>query len=157
MDKSLLANIYKSIVSAFVAFVLVFQAVISLGPIVGLEVGTKYWPLLNYAMYSRSFQEGDTVNVYRPIEIVTEDGAVTELSLDMLDLQLWHYRMLGRDLEDRRQDALDFLIEKTATASPLTEVRIKSFPVVVTRDGPELQESEILVRIFVESNRIRNL
>ena len=92
MDKSLLANIYKSIVSAFVAFVLVFQAVISLGPIVGLEVGTKYWPLLNYAMYSRSFQEGDTVNVYRPIEIVTEDGAVTELSLDMLDLQLWHYQ-----------------------------------------------------------------
>lgn len=153
MDQNLKEKFYKSTVSIFVGFVLLFQALISLGPIVGVDIGTKYWPLLNYAMYSRSFQAGDTVNVYRPIEIVTADGQSRELSLEELDLQLWHYRMLGQDLERGNQDALDFLIGKVASPNMLNEIRIMSFPVVVTRAGPELKESEMLVQIFIEADR----
>lgn len=155
MEKSYLHSAYQILVSTFVAFVLLFQTVISLGPIAGIEIGTQYWPLLNYAMYSRSFHEGDTVNVYRPIEVVTADGVATELTLDDLDLQLWHYRILGTDLENGNQDALDFLLAKVASGSAVTEIRIRSFPVVVTRAGPELHDSEILVRIGVLAGRFR--
>jgi hypothetical protein len=154
MNNKIIKNIYTSIVSLFVAFVLVFQLVISIGPIFGVKIGTLYWPLVNYAMYSNAYHEGDTVNIYRLLEATTESGTVVDIPMDELGVNLWHYRILGRDLEDGLQEPLDFILQKMSFDSPLSEIRITSFPIAVTRDGPERRESEVLVRIPVSSNRV---
>ena len=144
MDKSIIQALYRVAVSGFVLFVLVFQFVVSMGPIVGIQIGTKFWPIVTYAMYSRSFREGDTVNIYKLLEGVSEDGAITKISMDDLNLHLWHYRNLIRDLENGRAEAIDFVRKSIATSSPLVELRIKNFPVQVTRDGPLEQPSQVL-------------
>ena len=145
MNKSIFEITYKIAVSVFVSFVLLFQAIISLGPVVGIEIGTRFWPILNYAMYSGSFREGDTVNVYKLLEGVTEDGTTIDISMDTLGMSLWHYRDLVRDLESGRDEAIQLVLNSVAPKSPLVEIRIKSFPMAVTRDGPREQPSEIQI------------
>jgi hypothetical protein len=138
---------YRYLVSIFVGFVLVFQSVVSLGPIFGIEINTRFWPIVNYAMYSRSFQEGDTVEVYRILEGVTEKGEIVDLSMDVVGMHLWQYRDLGRDIEKGNRDAIEFVVTFAPEGHRLEEVRIKSFPVAVTRDGPREQPSQTLAVI----------
>lgn len=140
---------YRIAVSAFVGFVLAFQAVISFGPIVGVNLGTGYWPLLNYAMYSQSFQEGDFIDYYRLLEGVTETGEVVPIPMESLNLHLWHYRALVGDLERGRPEAFAVIFESLPEGVQLREIRVKSFPVAVTRDGPVDQDSILLATIAV--------
>lgn len=142
--------LYRALVSTFVGFVLVFQAIVSLGPIVGLEIGTRFWPIVNYAMYSRSFKEGDTVEVYRILEGVTVEGDRVDLSMETVGMHLWQYRDLARDLERGNPDALAFVRSFVPEGSALGEIRLKSFPVAVSRDGPVEKDSEVLMVISVD-------
>lgn len=143
---------YRILVSVFVAFVLAFQAIISFGPIVGVNVGTLYWPLVNYAMYSRSFQEGDFIDYYRLLEGVTGDGRTIAIPMESLGLHLWHYRTLVRDLEGGRKEAFEHVYRSLPPGTELTEIRVRSFPVIVTRDGPVEQGSKLLATIPVPAN-----
>ena len=138
---------YRYLVSIFVGFVLVFQSVVSLGPIFGIEINARFWPIVNYAMYSRSFQEGDTVEIYRILEGVTENGEIVDLSMDVVGMRVWQYRDLGRDIEKGNRDAIEFVTNFAPEGHKLEEIRIKNFPVVVTRDGPREQPSQILAVI----------
>ena len=140
---------YRILVSSFVAFVLTFQAVISLGPIVGVEIGTLYWPLLNYAMYSRSYKEGDVIDYYRLLEGITEDGRTIPISMESLGLHLYHYRILIGDLERGRTDAFEYVHSSLPEDIRLTELRVRSLPVAVTREGPVEQEPMLLATIRV--------
>lgn len=140
---------YRYLVTAFVAFVLGFQTLISFGPIVGINFGTLYWPLLNYAMYSRSFQEGDFVDYYRLLEGVTPDGTTVPIPMESLGLHLWHYHDLVRDLERGRPEAFAHLYKSLPEGTVLAELRVLSFPVAVTRAGPVEQGSLLLATIPV--------
>ena len=140
---------YRILVTVFVAFVLGFQSLISFGPIVGINIGTLYWPLLNYAMYSRSFKEGDFIDYYRLLEGVTDDGQTIPLPMESLGLHLWHYKDLVRDLERGRPEAFDHVYQSLPKGIRLSEIRVQSFPVAVTRDGPIEQESILLATIPV--------
>lgn len=140
---------YRYLVTGFVVFVLGFQALISFGPIVGLNLGTLYWPLLNYAMYSRSFKEGDFVDYYRLLEGVTPEGDVVAIPMESTGLHLWHYQDLVRDLERGRVEAFEHIYRSLPDGILLTEIRVRSFPVAVTRDGPVEKESILLATIPV--------
>jgi hypothetical protein len=153
MNHAGLDRAYQVIVSAFVAFVLIFQAIISLGPIVGIEIGTRYWPLLNYAMYSRSFREGDTVNIYFLLDGVRQDGSIVEITMDTVGMHLWHYRNLVEDLREGRQEAIDHVLQSVPPGSPLIELRVKTFPVAVTRQGPREQESKVVDVVSLANRR----
>ncbi len=144
MNRLWLDRAYQFAVSAFVAFVLIFQAIISLGPIAGIEIGTRYWPLLNYAMYSRSFREGDTVNIYYLLDGVRQDGSIVEISMDTVGMHLWHYRKLVDDLRAGRPEAIDHVLRSVPPGIPLAEIRVKTFPVAVTRQGPREQASQVI-------------
>ncbi len=141
------AAAYRVLVSIFVGFVLILQMVVSLGPVFGLEIGTRFWPIVNYAMYSRSFEDGDTVEIYRILDGVTENGEKVELSMDVVGMHLWQYRDLGRDLENGNRDAIEFVATFVPAGQKLQEIRIMSFPIAVTRDGPIEQESQVLAII----------
>ena len=140
---------YRYLVTGFVVFVLGFQAAISFGPIVGVNLGTLYWPLLNYAMYSRSFKEGDFVDYYRLLEGVTRDGDVVSIPMESTGLHLWHYQDLVRDLERGRIEAFEHAFRSLPEGTVLTEIRVRSFPVAVTRDGPVEKDSMLLATIPV--------
>ncbi len=142
-------SFYRAIVSAFIGISLVFQAIIALGPIGGLNIGTKFWPFVNYAMYSRSFKEGDFVDYYRLLEGITRSGERIEIPMESLGLHLWHYRDLVRDLERQRPEALDLVLASLPPGIELVEIEVKSFPVAVTRSGPVEQGSIVLDRIPV--------
>lgn len=143
------SRLYRIVVSAFVGFVLIFQALIAFGPIVGVNLGVKFWPLVNYAMYSRSFQEGDFIDYYRLLEGVDESGEVVPIPMESLGLHLWHYRDLVRDLERGRRDAFIVVLDSLPDSTELREIRVKSFPVAVTRSGPVEQGSILLATIPV--------
>ena len=144
MNRPTIDAAYRVAASGFVLFVLVFQFVVSMGPVVGIQIGTNFWPILTYAMYSKSFREGDTVNIYKLLEGISEDGSTIDITMDELHMHLWHYRNLIRDLENDVADAKQFVADSIETQSPLVELRIKNYPIKVTREGAVEQPSEIL-------------
>lgn len=154
MTSPILQSAYRVAVSAFILFVLVFQFIVSMGPVVGIKLGTNFWPIVTYAMYSKSFREGDTVNIYKLLEGVSEDGSTIEISMDDLHLHLWHYRNLIRDLENGSAEAKKFVLDSVVTDSPLIKVRIKNFPVQVSRDGPVEQPSKVLSTVSLISDGV---
>jgi hypothetical protein len=105
-------------------------------------------------MYSRSFQEGDYVDYYRLLEGVTEDGEVVAIPKESLDLHLWHYRDLVRDLENGREDAFIYLWQKLPSGSEFRELRVMSFPVAVTKNGP-VEHGSILLSTIPVADKFR--
>jgi hypothetical protein len=102
-------------------------------------------------MYSRSFQEGDFVDIYRLLEGVTQEGEVVPIAKESLGLHLWHYRNLVKDLERRRPEAFEHLQRSLPDGIRLREIRVLSFPVAVTRAGPIEQDSIVLATIPIPS------
>jgi hypothetical protein len=100
-------------------------------------------------MYSRSFREGDTINVYQLLEGITADGDTIKITMDDLHLHLWQYRDLVRDLMAGRQEPMGFVLGKIASDSPIVEFHVLTFPVVVTRAGPRDKPSERIAIIPV--------
>ncbi|HNP35096.1 MAG TPA: hypothetical protein PKK10_04530 [Woeseiaceae bacterium] len=147
-------NIYQGIISLFVGSVLLLQAIISIAPVFGGTSGSRYWPILGYAMYSRSYSEGDFVDIYRLLEGVAEDGTIIPIPKESLGLHLWHYRNLVRDLQQGRKGAFEHLFSKLPPGTDIVEIRVKSFPVAVTRDGP-VEKDSVVLATFPVPNRFR--
>lgn len=149
-----LHKLYKAGVSFFILAVLLGQAYASFGPILSMGTGFRFWPVVSYAMYSRAHYDGETVDVHDLLEGTLSDGSVVEIPRDSLGLSFWFYRNLVRDIKKDDPVAVQLLVDKFRWGDELVEVRVKSYPLMVTRTGPMEKPSEVLHRVAVQNREL---
>lgn len=146
---------YEIFISGFIIVMLSMQAAKSTGLLKAMGIGRDrhLWPILSYHMYSRVRLEGDYVEAYDLVQGVRSDGSIVDISKEDLKLGLWHFRHMIRGLKDQDPGAIQLLTSRFASSKDLKEVRILSFPVMVTRDGPADKPSEILALIPLNTQK----
>jgi hypothetical protein len=151
---TVLHRLFTTGVSLFILAVLLGQAYASFGPMFGVGTGFRFWPIVSYAMYSRAHYDGETVDVYDLLEGTLSDGTVVEISRDSLGLSFWFYRHLVADLKKDDPVAVQLLIDNFRSGNELVEVRVMSYPIMVTRTGPMEKPSEVLHRITLDGREL---
>jgi hypothetical protein len=137
-------RLYEIFISVFVAVLLLAQAATLGDRYFGTKFGgRKYWPIISYLMYDDPHFEGETIKAYYPLEGVLIDGQVVAIGQDDLGLDFWNYMHLGEALSQNKPEALKLLLHLYKKGH-LTEVRVKTLPVMVTRQGPAYKASEIV-------------
>jgi hypothetical protein len=154
MEPSRQAALYRIGVSVFVAVVLAAQAAtFPITAIHGSFLRSKLFPILEYPMYAVAHYEGERVTASWLIEGVFDDGKTINISKEQLGVDIFDLaNLMGPVLQ--RQPAgtrtlLGLVQERVPEADRLQELRIKSYPMQVTRDGPKALPSEVLVTIPV--------
>lgn len=150
---SALHSLYRIAISVFVTAVLVGQSIVTFAPIFGESFGMRFWPIISYAMYTRAHFEGDTVEVYELLEGTLRDGSIVEIPMESLGLGIWYYRNLVKGLKKEDPVAIDMLIDRYRWGDELTEIRIKSYPLMVTRNGPAEKPSEIRYHLTIPNRQ----
>ena len=152
--QTLFERLYVTAVSCFIAAVLLLQAWASFGPLVGGGSGFRFWPIVSYAMYTRAHYDGETVDVQELLEGTLSDGSIVDITMDSLSLNIWFYRNLVRDLKKNDPAAIALLVNRYRNGQELVEVRVKSYPLMVTRNGPAKKPSEVLHRLKVPAREL---
>jgi hypothetical protein len=150
---TILNRAYVVSASCFIAAVLLGQAYVTFSPVLGSNAGFRFWPIVTYAMYSRAHYEGETVEVYDLLEGTLNDGTVVEIPMDSLGLSIWYYRNMLKGLRNQDPVAIKLLTSRFRWGDDLAEVRIKSYPLMVTRDGPAEKPSELLYSLTMPGTR----
>lgn len=147
--QAILHRLYVVTVSGFIAAVLLLQAWATFGPVVGGGSGFRFWPIVSYAMYTRAHYDGETVDVHEFIEGTLRDGSIVDISMESLKLDVWFYRNLIRELKENDPTAVAVLVERQRNGRDLVEIRFKSYPLMVTRNGPAEKPSEVLYQMKI--------
>jgi hypothetical protein len=143
---------YEVFVSLFIAGVLFLQAATLTDHYTGASLGgRKLWPILSYLMYDDPHYEGETIQAYYPLEGTLRDGTVVEINKEDLGLSFWNYLHLGDDLAKNRASAVNMLLRLYKKSSQLTEVRVKTLPLMITRTG-QAYKAPRLVRTIPLNN-----
>ena len=142
-------KLYRTIVSAFVAVVLFAQAATILVTATrGGYLRDRLFPVLEYPMYAPAHYEGERVTASWLLEGVYRDGLTIEITDDMLKIDIfdWVHTLEGTlDGNPNTTATLVTLIrEHVPNAAQLSELRIKNYPVRLTRNGPQKIPSEVV-------------
>jgi hypothetical protein len=136
---------YEVVVSVFIAAVLLAQAATLGDRYLGTKIGgRRFWPILSYMMYDDPHYAGETIKAYYPLEGVLKDGRVVEITREDLGLDFWNYLHLGDSLAQNQPAALNLLVTLYKKSNQLVELRVKTLPVMVTRQGQAYKAPEIL-------------
>lgn len=101
----------------------------------GNAVGTWFWPIIDYPMYSGAHQEGDYIKQSIPIEVVTENGAVTKVTANDVGLNFWKFLYIGTGILKSSQKSADLLVSLLPYGDVVTEIRAYSSPYIITKNG----------------------
>lgn len=142
-------KLYRTIVSAFVAVVLFAQAATILVTATrGGYLRDRLFPVLEYPMYAPAHYEGERVTASWLLEGVYRDGLTIDITDDMLKIDIfdWVHTVEGTIAGNPNTTAtlLTLIRERVPNAAQLTELRIKNYPVRVTRNGPQAIPSEVV-------------
>jgi hypothetical protein len=142
---------YEIAISLFVAAVLLAQAATLGDRYFGTKFGgRKFWPIISYLMYDDPHYERETIKAYYPLEGVLQDGRVVAISQDDLGLDFWNYMHLGDDLAQNKPAALK-LLTRLYKKDRLTEVRVRTLPVMVTRQGQAFKASVVVRALPIDA------
>ena len=140
--------LYETFVSGFIVLAFLAQLfAIAATPLKTGLGGKKLWPFLSYHMYSEVRHENQTVEVYDLLEGVRKDGSTTVINKEDLGLNLWDWRFLMSGLTQEKDASIHVFLNRYKYPNDLTEIRVLSYPVKVTREGPVEIPSQVLARI----------
>jgi hypothetical protein len=142
-------KLYRTIVSAFVAVLLFAQAAtILVTASRGGYLRDRLFPVLEYPMYAPAHYEGERVTASWLLEGVYRDGLTIDITDDMLKIDIfdWVHTLEGTLAGNPNTTAtlVTLIRERVPNAAQLSELRIKNYPVRVTRNGPEKIPSEVV-------------
>jgi hypothetical protein len=143
------SRIYETLTSLFAAGILLAQAGVVIGAVVGDAgiSGKKFWPIVSYHMYSESRFEGETIEVHDLLNVVRADGTLVPVTKEELKLNLWDYRHLSKGLKRGDEIAVRIFQQRYPVWSDFEEIRVLSYPLMITRDGPAKKPSEVLASV----------
>jgi hypothetical protein len=99
-------------------------------------------------MYSPAHYEGERVTASWLIDGVLADGQTINISRESLQIDIFDFtRIMHAALNGDRNatQTLEALIRThAANASDIREIRVKNYPMRVTRDGPAPMPSEVV-------------
>ena len=116
---------------------------------------SKLYPFIEYPMYGIAHYEGERVTATWLLEGVYNDGRAVSITREMLGLSIWDYnRVIQSAMADHRGavDAFREIIrERVPAANDIQAVRINSYAIKVTHDGPAHEPSEFAMTVPMNS------
>jgi hypothetical protein len=157
MTRLNLTAAYRSLVSVFIILVLAAQtATLPVTATRGTYVRSRLYPILEYPMYAVAHFEGERVTASWILEGVLSDSKTIDISYNQLHVDIF-------DFVNTVQSTLDGNANGRATlrklvrdhipgAEQIRELRIKNYPMKITRNGPQPLPSELVMSIPMEAN-----
>jgi len=142
-------KVYRTIVSAFVAVVLLAQAAtVFVTATRGTYLRDRLFPVLEYPMYAPAHYEGERVIASWLLEGVYGDGLKIDIPKEMLKIDIFDFVHTVEGTINGNPNTTATLVtlvrEHVPNAAQLTEIRIKNYPVRLTRNGPQPMPSEVV-------------
>lgn len=152
MDKSGAEICYRTGVSVFLAAVLGAQAATLLVTAQhGSFLRSKLFPILEYPMYAPAHYEGERVTASWLLEGALADGKTVNIPREQLQVDIFDFVNIVQSTLQHDPAATGVLTglvrEHVPGAGLIRELRIKNYPIQVTRAGPKPMESEIVMTI----------
>jgi hypothetical protein len=111
----------------------------------------KLFPILEYPMYAPAHYEGERVSASWLIDGILANGRVITISNDDLHVDIFDFVRIVHSVLDGEPTGITTLQEliqsRLSAAADIRQIRIKSYPLQVTRDGPVAMPSEVLMTI----------
>src|SRR5579872_3939485 len=142
-------KVYRTIVSAFVAVVLLAQAAtVFVTATRGTYLRDRLFPVLEYPMYAPAHYEGERVIASWLLEGVYGDDLKIDIPKEMLKIDIFDFVHTVEGTINGNPNTTATLVtlvrEHVPNAAQLTEIRIKNYPVRLTRNGPQPMPSEVV-------------
>jgi len=136
---------YEIFISLFIAGVLLLQAATLVDRYTGASLGgRKLWPIISYLMYDDPHYEGETIQAYYPLEATLRDGSVVQINKEDLGLSFWNYLHLGDELAKNHDAAVNMVLRLYKKPDQLAELRVKTLPLMITRDGAAYKAPQVV-------------
>ena len=117
----------------------------------GTYLRNKLFPILEYPMYAPAHYEGERVTASWLIDGVLANGRVISISNDALHVDIFDFvRIVQAALngDPKATSTLRDLIQsRVPGAADIRQILIKSYPVQVTRNGPQAMPAEVVMAI----------
>ena len=116
----------------------------------GKPMGTWYWPIIDYPMYSAARYEGERINAYYNIDVVLKDGSLIAVTADDVGLNFWKFLYIGDGIKRSRKQSAELLIALHPDGENITEIRVYGLPYVLGKDGMYEAEPKLLNSIVLK-------
>lgn len=137
----------RFITSCFLVSILLLQGSTLVFMVFGKPLGTWFWPIIDYPMYSGSHQEGDYLEVSFTLVVEMADGTVSEVTADDVGLNFWKFYYIGMGISHSEKAPADLLVSLHPNGNSITEVRVYSSPFIITKNGKAAAPSKLLNKI----------
>lgn len=155
MNRENLERGYRVAVSIFVFAILAAQAATLPVTASGRTIiRSKLFPILEYPMYAIAHYEGDRVTGTWILEGVYPDGRTLNITQENLRLSTWDFIRVVQHAVRKLPGSQDRLVGLIRSRLPdgriIREVRIKNYPIKVTRHGPQPMPSEVVMKVSIQ-------
>ena len=152
MNNSRAQVCYRAGISVFVTALLGAQAsTLWVTAQHGTFLRSKLFPILEYPMYAPAHYEGERVTASWLLEGALADGKSIAIPRELLQVDIFDFVNIVQSTlqHDRTATAtlLGLVRQHVAGAERIRELRIKDYPVQLTRNGPRPLASEIVMTI----------
>jgi len=143
---------YTFIATTFIVGVLGIQSLTIVTPILPIKfIGAdRHWPVVTYPMYTKSYVEGDYINVKLILTIKNKAGEEIEITENQLGLTHWDFYTLVSKISRNSPNALDTFLEIYEDSDEADFVYVKTYPLRITKEGPIPAESKVLAEFRVD-------
>ncbi|HSY04839.1 MAG TPA: hypothetical protein VK803_02765 [Steroidobacteraceae bacterium] len=155
MDQAKTAAWYRTGVTIFVAAMLLAQAATL--PVTATHstfLRDRAYPILEYPMYAPAHYEGERVTASWLLEGVLADGRTISISTEQLHVDIFEFVNIVQAGLHGNATALGTLREliraHVPAAEQIRQLRIKNYPIKVTRDGPQSLPAEVVMTIALQ-------
>lgn len=143
---------YRTAISVFVTAVLGAQAATLLVTAQHASfLRSKLFPILEYPMYAPAHYEGERVTASWLLEGVLADGKTVVIPREQLQVDIFDFVNIVQSTLQHDPAATGVLTglvrEHVPGAGLIRELRIKNYPVQLTRNGPKPMSSEIVMTV----------
>lgn len=142
-------KILRLTASSFLVSILLLQGSTIVFMAFGKPLGTWFWPIIDYPMYSVSHVEGDYINVYFTLEVEMIDGTVSKVTADDVGLNFWKFHYIGAGISKSVKASADLLVALHPKSESITEIRVYSSPFIITKSGKGLAPPKLLNKIAI--------
>jgi hypothetical protein len=117
----------------------------------GSFLRSKLYPILEYPMYAPAHYNGERVTASWLIDGVLPDGKLVSITGEQLHVDIFDFiNIVQSALQGDAKEIgtlRELVRERVPGADRIQELRIKNYPLKLTRDGPKPLPSEVVMTI----------
>lgn len=156
-----LSNRTTIIVSLFVSCVLFLQFMVIPTKVINKPMAGKYWPIIDYPMYTKAHYEGDYINVHYPLHVTFADGQVEIYGPEKMNLGLWHYQHVISRLKWKSgkylPEVVPLILEMIGPSREVVKLDVYTYPLIIGKNGAETAPGKLLKSVDVQALYARGL